>query len=98
MAQVEFQYNGVMTIIPCKKEQKMEDICSNFINKANLKENEIYYFYDGKGGIEFNKNLTFNQMANQFDKTRKKMSILVYDYDNTIKDKSEFKLKNIVCP
>ena len=98
MAQVEFQYNGVMTIIPCKKEQKMEDICSNFINKANLKENEIYYFYDGKGGIEFDKNLTFNQMANQFDKTRKKMSILVYDYDNTIKDKSEFKLKNIVCP
>jgi len=98
MTQVEFQYNGVRTIIPCKKDQKMEEICNNFINKSNLKESEIYYFYDGKGGKEFDKNLTFNEMANSFDKTRKKNTILVNDNDIINKDNSKFKLKNIICP
>ena len=98
MTQVEFQYNGVRTIIPCKKDQKMEEICNNFINKSNLKESDIYYFYDGKGGKEFDKNLTFNEMANSFDKTRKKITILVNDNDIINKDNSKFKLKNIICP
>ena len=98
MAQVEFQYNGNMTIIQCQEEQKMEDICNNYLNKINLKENEIYYFYDGKGGAQFNKNLTFNQMANSYDKTRKKMNILVIAND-TINNKDELiRAKNIICP
>ena len=98
MAQVEFQYNGNMTIIQCQEEQKMEDICNNYLNKINLKENEIYYFYDGKGGAQFNKNLTFNQMANSFDKTRKMMSILVIDNENINNDKVNIESKNIICP
>ena len=56
MAQVEFHYNA---IIQCKEDQKLNEICNNFINKINLNENEINYFYDGKGGSQFNKNLTF---------------------------------------
>ena len=72
MAQVEFIYKGITTIIPCQRSQKMEEICNNFINKTKIKEKEIYYFYGGKGGAQFDKNLTFEQMANHLDNSRKK--------------------------
>ena len=98
MASVEFQYNGIMTVIQCQENQKMKEICNNFIIKSKIKENEIYYFYDGKAGAQFNQELTFIQMANSLDKTRKKMSILVYDIANNDENKSKIKSKNIICP
>ena len=99
MAQVEFQYNGINTIIQCQENQKMSEICNNFIIKSNINENEIYYFYDGKGGSQFNKDLTFNEMANSLDKERKKMNILVYSNDENINDNSMIiRSKNIICP
>ena len=98
MASVEFQYNGTMTVIQCQENQKMKEICNNFITKSKIKENEIYYFYDGKAGLQFNQELTFIQMANSLDKTRKKMSILVYDINNNDENKSKIKSKNIICP
>ena len=101
MASVEFIYNGIPTIIQCEENQKMEEICNNFIKKSNVNGNEIYYFYDGKGGAQFNKQLTFNQTANSSDKSRKKMSILVYNIVDSVtinKDKSKIKSKNIICP
>ena len=57
MTQVEFQYNGVSTIIQCQENQKMSEICNNFISKSHLNENEINYFYDGKGGSQFAENI-----------------------------------------
>ena len=72
MAQIEFQYNGISTIIQCSGEQKLNEIYNNFILKSNLDENNINYIYNGKGGDEFDKNLTFNQMANSTDKKEKK--------------------------
>ena len=98
MASVEFQYNGTMTVIQCQENQKMKEICNNFLIKSKIKENEVYYFYDGKAGVQFNKELTFIEMANSVDKNRKKMSILVYDINNTDEDKSKIKSKNIICP
>ena len=99
MAKVEFQYNGEITMIQCKENQKMAEICDNFISKYHINENEIYYFYNGTGGAEFNKNLTFNQMANAIDKKRKKMNVLVYNIDDEIKDKNMIiRPKNIICP
>ena len=98
MVEVEFQYNGNITIIQCQQEQKMSEICNNFMNKSNINDKEIYYFYDGQGGNLFNKNLSFNQIANSFDKNRKKMSVLVYDNDKINKNNSKIKPKNIICP
>ena len=99
MAQVEFQYNGINTIIQCKEDQTMYEICNIYISKSNINENNIHYVYNGKGGKQFDKNLTFNQIANSYDKTRKKMDILVID--NNTKDKDDNALirsKNIICP
>jgi len=98
MASVEFIYNGIMTEIQCQEFQKMEEICNNFIRKSNLNQNEIYYFYDGKSNAQFNKNLTFSQMINSIDKSRKKMSILVYNIENNQNNKSKIKSKTIICP
>jgi len=98
MAQVEFQYNGTTTIIQCKETQKMDEICKNFISKTKIKEEDINFFYDGKGGAQFNKNLTFSQMANSIDKERKKMSIIVVSIEENDDDKKLVKPKNIICP
>ena len=92
MTQVEFQYNSISTIIQCNEDQKMSEICHNFISKSNLDENNINFIYNGIAGKQFDKNLTFNQMANSLDKTRKKMNILVISND---KD-ALIKAKNII--
>ena len=48
MSSIEFQYNGITTLIQCQEDQKMEEICNKFISKSKINENNIYYFYDGK--------------------------------------------------
>ena len=98
MAQVEFQYNGINTIIQCQEDQKLSEICSIFINKSKINENKIYFFYDGKGGAQFDKSLSFTQMANSFDRQRKKMNILILDNDSLNENKTKIKSKNIICP
>ena len=98
MAQVEFQYNGINTIIQCNDEQKMYEICNNFISKTNINENNINYVYNGKGGKQFDKNLTFNQIANSYDKARKKMNILVINNENINNNNILIRSKNIICP
>ena len=100
MAQVEFQYDGISTIIECNEEQKMHEICNNFITKSNINENNINYIYDGKGYKQFDKNITFAQIANTFDKARKKMNIFVMSNEKTYIDDNNTKAraKNIICP
>ena len=98
MASVEFQYNGSKTVIQCEEGQKMEEICNNFINKTKANKNNIYYIYNGKSNEQFNKQLNFDQMANNYDKIRRKMSILVNDIYNSDENKSKLKSKNIICP
>ena len=48
MAQVEFQYNGIITTIQCQEDQKISEIFNNFTNKSNINENQINYSYNGK--------------------------------------------------
>jgi hypothetical protein len=100
MAQVEFQYNSINTIIQCKENEKMSEICNKFISKSNLNENNINYVYNGTGCKQFDKNLTFNQIANIFDKKRKKMNILVISNENNININNNglIRSKNIICP
>ena len=98
MAQIEFRYNGTNTIIQCEEGQKMTEICKKFLIKSNAKENDIYFIYDGQSNFQFNKNLTFIQMANSYDKTRKKMNILVYDKNDMSEIDNKITPKNIICP
>ena len=85
MAQVEFIYNGVCTIILCNLNEKMKDI---FQNK------NIFYIYDGKVGI--NAELTFVEVANSEDKRRNKMNIIVFENEIEIQKENRIKSKNII--
>ena len=96
MAEVEFIFNGVKTIIQCKLNEKMESICQKFIDKSHLSKNNIYYSYDAKSGI--NGELTFEEIANSDDKKRKKMSILAFDNNFKNKEEDIIKSKHIICP
>ena len=97
MAQVEFQYEGINTIIECQEDQKISEIFNNFISKSDIKENEINFFYDEKNLTQIDKNLTFNQIANSVDKERKKMDIKVISTKEEL-EKKLIKSKNIICP
>ena len=95
-ALVEFQLESSSILIQCTELQKISDICKSYVSKAKLNENEIIYSYNGKSGSLFDKNLTFKEMANSFDKERKKMIIVV-----TKQSKNEEKIiksKYVVCP
>ena len=72
MAQVEFLYKGTTTTIECQVDQKIADIFNTFISKSNINENEINYYYIDKIVTQNDKNLSFNEFANSFDKSKKK--------------------------
>ena len=98
-ALVEFNYKGTQTKIYCKEDDTMYQICNKFVSKTNLNEKEIYYIYNGRESSQFDKSLTFNEMANSLDKSRKKMNILVEKSEN--EDNTNEKLiraKNVICP
>ena len=96
MALVEFAYNGDKTLVQCKIDETMEEIIKSFLSKTEIKYENVYFLYDGKMLTE--ENLSFNEIANELDKNRKQMNIVVNDKDvspyNTFLKKSEY----IICP
>ena len=99
MCEVEFQYNGKKTIIQCVESNKMKNIISNFVGKANLDKDSLYFSYNGKAGKEFDEELTFSQIANSFDRNQKKMVVLAYDLmDKESNNQTISKSNNVICP
>ena len=96
MSQVVFTYRGIPTLIQCNLNEKMKVIIKKFENLTNISNNNIFYSYDGKVGI--NEELTFEEITNKEDKIRKKMNILVYDTKMGVEQKDLIKSKNIICP
>ena len=98
LAEVEFNYKGSKVIIHCQENEKMKNICQNFINKIKENKNNIYFSYNGNAGKSFNENLTFGQMINSEDKKRNKMNILVHENEVNNKLKDIIKSRDIICP
>ena len=95
MAEAIFNYEGINTIIQCEINEKMKDIINRFLIKLEKKENNLYYLYNG---TQIDYELTFNEQANDIDKNRKQMNIIVTkseDAQNIIK---EIVSKDIICP
>ena len=95
MREVEFNYEGNNTIIQCNENDKMKDIINKFLVKINIEDNDcnLIYLYNG---TRINNELTLNQVANELDKNRRKMNILVTNSS----DKHEIKeliSKDIIC-
>ena len=95
MVEIEFIYNGMKSTIQSNKNDKMKDIIQRFIFKLGKEKNNFYFLY---GGQQINEYLSFDEQANEEDKMRNKMCILVNDENNSIINKNLKKSKNIICP
>ena len=95
MIEVNFNFKGFNTKIQCNLNDKIKTIINKFISKIGIKNNDIYFLYNGE---LLDNEQTFVQQANEFDKSRKKMNILVYENNiNTVKE-NEILSKEIICP
>ena len=97
MAEVIFNYEGTNTTIQCNLNNKMKDIIDKFLIKIDKRKDnyELYYLYDGTC---INKDSTFNELAKELDKTRKKLNILVTNNKEYQIQTNEIISKDIICP
>ena len=95
MADAIFNYEGIETTIQCNLNDKMKDIINRFLIKIGKKEDNFYYLYNGS---KINKELTFNDQANDLDKNRKKMNIIVNKNEEDKNEIKEIISKDIICP
>ena len=98
MVEVEFIFNGIKTIIQCNINEKMKDICNRYINKIGKDIKKLNFIYDGNNLNENILELSFNENANNIDKERKKMNILVYEINSKYDIDKIKKSKEIICP
>jgi len=96
MSMAELNFKGIITIIPCNENDKMEEIIKRYCIKTEKNKEEFYFLY---GGNIIEENKTFNDLANLEDKQRKKISILVNDYKTGLNQNNNLKKsKYIFCP
>ena len=89
MAEVTFDYESFHINIQCNVNDKMKDIINKFLMKIEKKEqNILYYLYNGS---RIKEELTFNEQANDYDRNRKKMNILVTNDENKSENKKIIK-------
>lgn len=96
MAKVEYIYDGHNLTIQCRENDKLEKIIQSFCAKIQKSKDQLHFIYSGQ--IISNYNLTFIELANSIDKTRKTMSIIVTDSSNnndalTLEENRELKEK-----
>ena len=94
MYKVEFQLNGINTIIQCRDYELMDNICRRFSIKAQINLDNYYFIYSG--GNNLNKKLKLSQVVNEEDRKRKQMNILVDeipDFKDNLNIENETKRK-----
>ena len=97
MAEIEFNYEGNITVIHCTLNEKMKDIIKRLKNKTNNNFDNSIFLY---GGSIIKEELNFSEQANSIDKERNKMCIIINrigdDIDNNINNSN--KVKTVICP
>lgn len=98
---IEFNYESSPVIIQGNMNEPMQFIYQRFFTKIGAEkiEKNLYFLYNGKwlNCYDGSQNLTFFQMANEIDKKRGKMNILVAENTNVEKDLI-IKSDDIICP
>ena len=99
--EVEFNFNGRTLTIQCNEYDIIGKIFQKFAIKIGANINSLTFIYNGNNNI--NRNLQINQVINNIDKNRNKMSVIVYDmnksmistYSNTSNNNTQFVYPNI---
>ena len=96
MAEITFNYESLPIKVQCNVNDKMKDIINRFLVKIKKKDlNKLYYLYNGS---RINEELAFNEQANDYDKNRNKMNIVVTnDVENKFENK-KIVSNDIICP
>ena len=105
-SQAIFIYEGSNITIQCKETEIVEEIINSFAQKINISKTELetlFFSYNGKAGNEFDRTLTFKEIANSEDKIRNQINILVHKNilnDNTENKNNSFLIKSnyVKCP
>ena len=96
MTEIEFNYNGIITIIQVNSYEKLKDIISRYLTKIQKPNKKFIFLYNGKSIEE---ELTVSKHINEIDKQNNKMNVIVIDYDRTNQNIMKCKKsKNVICP
>ena len=95
MTEIIFNYCGAETTIQSKEDENFKEISKRFLTKRLLEEDNIFYIYNGN---QINENLNFKEIANEVDKTRNKMTILVYDNNKCLNQPFLVSSRETICP
>jgi len=93
MVEVIFNLEGNIAIIQCDINDKMKDIIDKFLIKIKKQEDNLYYLYNGN---KIRYNLPFIKQANELDKNRKKMNILVVNNNESNNEINPIISKDII--
>ena len=96
---ISFHYKNQETSIQFGTNLKLKDIINSFITKSHSEGKILYFMYNGT--LIEKTELTFNEIANDEDKLRKKMNVLVCEEEKDsqiIKSRANsiIKPKNII--
>ena len=95
MAKVEFYYNNTKTTIQCEQEDKIEIIIQKFLLKCSKNKEDVFFLYVGS---ILDKQKTFKETANESDKSRNQMNVIVNDNEQIGKVSSLKRSKYVTCP
>ena len=94
--EVIFNYNNIETTIQTKMNETMKNVINKFIEKAQITNLNKYYVYNAS---IIKENTSLKDIANDTDKLRKKLNILVTDMidESDIIQNEETISKDFVC-
>ena len=96
MNKVNFQYNGLEYLIECSESEKFKNIVDKLFVVVGEKRKTIYMVYNG---VILNEEFSFNQCANNLDKSRKLMNVIVFEMQGPTEVQEKIiKSKYIICP
>ena len=93
MSEISFIYEGRTIVVQGNRNQKMKDICKSFLTKAQLKDNSVYYLYDGR---KIKEELELENVMSTEDKNRNKMTIIVYNLNEEGNDNNNGNNNDII--
>ena len=100
MNQVEvvFNYKGVEHVIQCNENDNIKDIFNKFITTCSISQpNKLICTYN-ESKLNLDSGLSFSEIANDTDKSEKKINILVVSSENADSNDSFMVSKDIICP
>ena len=98
MEEIEFKYKDFRILVQCSQDEKFKEILKKLdtILKIDLKSQNLIYSNEEK----INEELTFNDIANEEDKSKKLMKIIIAEkpISSLSSNKSIIKSKEVICP